>query len=139
KLPQEIRSSLECDERVHLAGFINDTRPFYMGIDVLALPTYREGFPNVLLEAASMRVPIVATRVTGCVDAVVDNVTGLLVPPYDSSALTAALQKYLGDSSLREQHGRAGRARIEAEFRCERLWQALADVYDELIPVGQFL
>ncbi len=133
-VPPATREALERDPRVHVLGFVEDTPRFYAGIDVLALPTYREGFPNVPLEAAAMRVPVVATRVTGCVDAVVDGVTGTLVPARDGAALAAALTAYLDDPALRGRHGNAGRERVLREFRSERLWAALAEVYEELVP-----
>lgn len=133
-IPVETRKLLESDPRVHVLGFVADTPPFFAAIDVLALPTYREGFPNVLLEAAAMRCAIVSTKAMGAIDAVVDGVTGTLVPPRDALALTTALSSYLDDQAKRTLHGAAARARALAEFRRERLWTALADVYDELVP-----
>lgn len=129
-LPASTQEELKSDPTISLLGFVEDTPRLLRALDVLVLPTYREGFPNVLLEASAMRVPIVATRVPGCVDAVVDGVTGTLVPPRDEAALGAAISCYLASPSLRRRHGDAGRDHVVSHFRRERLWQALAEVYE---------
>ncbi|MHC4504221.1 MAG: glycosyltransferase, partial [Planctomycetota bacterium] len=123
----------ERDERIVSTGFLGDMPPTYALMDVLALPTYREGFPNVPLEAAAMELPVVATRVTGCVDAVVDGVTGTLVPPRDASALAEATGRYLRDPGLCRRHGQAGRERVLRHFRQERVWTALYEDYLRLL------
>jgi glycosyltransferase involved in cell wall biosynthesis len=97
------------------------------------LPTYREGFPNVLLEAAAMERPVVATRVPGCVDAVEEGATGTLVPARDAGALAGAIGAYLADPALAAAHGRAGRARVLRDFRREAIWEALAAEYRALL------
>ena len=132
-IPAEIDRMLRSDPRVHLLGEVSNTPPLYAVMDVLALPTYREGFPNVLLEAAGMKVPVVATRVTGCTDAVQDGVTGMLVPPWDAVRLAGALRTYLQDGELRHRHGAAARDRVLREFRPEGIWQALYEEYLELL------
>jgi len=99
----------------------------------LVLPTYREGFPIAPLEAAAMELPVVATNGDGCVDAVVDGVTGLLVPPKDPQALAAAIERLILDPKLRQEMGQAGRRRVLKDFRPEAIWQALYKNYLELL------
>jgi glycosyltransferase involved in cell wall biosynthesis len=132
-VPADVLASLRRDPRVHMTGLDFDTPPLYSAMDVVALPTYREGFPNVPLEAAAMGLPVVATRIPGCVDAVQDGVTGMLIPPHDASALTIALERYLADPALRARHGQAGRRRVLAEFRREAIWQAVSGEYRSLL------
>lgn len=129
-LPPGEMDALRHDDRVHFAGMNWNTPPLYAAMDVLVLPTYREGFPVVLLEAAAMALPIVATGVPGCTDAVVDGVTGLLVPARDAEQLHHAIRRYVADRELRRRHGDAGRARVLREFRPERIWSLLADQYE---------
>jgi glycosyltransferase involved in cell wall biosynthesis len=128
----ELRAGLEADPRVHLAGLDWNTPPLYAAMDVVVLPSHREGFPNVPLEAAAMRLPVVATRLPGCHDAVLDGVTGLLVPARDPVALAAALRRYLRDPELRRTHGDAARARVILDFRREVVWEAVLMHYREL-------
>jgi len=87
----------------------------------------------VALEAAAMGVPILAGRVTGSVDAVVDGVTGILVPARDSAALGQAMSMYARDEKTRKAHGIAGRQRAIAEFRPESLWKAQYEEYIRLL------
>lgn len=131
-VPPEVSRRLEYDQRVHIVGLDWETPPLYAAMDLFALPTYREGFPNVLLEAAAMELPVVATRVTGCVDAVADGATGALVPDRDVSALARALRRYLEDPDLRRKHGAAGRERVLREFRPEAIREALHAEYRDL-------
>ncbi len=128
----EAAELLRTDPRVRLAGHVESMRAMYSIMDVVVLPTYREGFPQVPLEAAALERPVVATRVTGCVDAVVDGETGTLVPPRDGFALAEALAAYLSDPELRKRHGRAGRARVLRDYRPENLCLLTHREYDEM-------
>jgi lipopolysaccharide/colanic/teichoic acid biosynthesis glycosyltransferase/glycosyltransferase involved in cell wall biosynthesis len=123
---------LRSDPRVRLAGHVDSMRAMYSIMDVVVLPTHREGFPQVPLEAAALERPVVATKVTGCVDAVVDGETGTLVEPRDGHALAEALAAYLADPELRKRHGRAGRARVLRDYRPENLWLLTHREYDEM-------
>ncbi len=132
-VPPDVEAALRGDSRIHLAGWSTDTPPLYAAMDVVVLPTYREGFPNVPLEAAAMSLPVVATRIPGCIDAVEDGVTGILVPPRDAAALADAIAAYLDDPHRRTGHGQAGRDRVLRDFRREPLWEALHEEYERLL------
>lgn len=124
---------LRDDPRVHLIGSVDDPAAWYAAMDLVVLPTYREGFPNVPLEAAAMELPVVATLIPGCVDAVVNGVTGTLVPPRDAAALATAMRAYLDGPELRREHGRAGRKRVIEDFQQERIWEAMYQEYCRLL------
>ena len=132
-VPPAVLERLRCDPRVHLLGHVDEPRDVYVAADVLVLPTYREGFPTVLLEAGAMGLPVVSTFVPGCVDAVVEGETGLLVAARDSSALVDALERYLSDPALRARHGAAARLRVLREFEQRRIWEALRSEYERLL------
>lgn len=130
---RDTERALRADPRIHLVGSVLEMPAWYAAMDLVVLPTYREGFPNVVLEAAAMRLPVVATRVAGCVDAVEDGRTGILVPPRDAAALASGVHGYLVDPALRRRHGAAGRERVLAHFRPETIWQALYLEYVRLL------
>lgn len=81
RLPSYIQKRIESHPRIHCTGFVEDTAPYYKAMDVMVLPSLREGFPNVVLEAAASGIPVVTTDVTGARDSVVPGETGLLIPP----------------------------------------------------------
>lgn len=124
---------LERDPRVHLLGSIDDPSEVYSLFDIVVLPSYREGFPTVLLEAAAMALPVVASRIPGCTDAVLDGKTGTLFTPRDVGELTEAIGQYMENAELTRAHGRQARERVLREFRQEAVWTAVRDEYSRLL------
>ncbi len=120
-VPIAVREAIESDPHIAFTGYLSDPAPYYHVMDVLALPTYREGFPTVGLEAASAGKPVVSTFATGAVDAVIDGETGILVPVGEARALAEALRLVLEERALAARHGTrgagAGGARLPAGAR----------------------
>lgn len=121
------------DPRVSITGHLEDVVPAYGVMDLLVLPTYREGFGNVIIEAGAMGLPVVATNVTGCVDSVESGKTGILVPAKDASALATAIRAYLCDSGMRRNHGKAARERVLRCFRPGEIWEGIYRIYCDLM------
>lgn len=135
-----IRAALENDPRVHITGFVEDVVSYYRTMSLFVYPSHgTEGFPNAPMEAAAMELPVVATQVMGCVDAVLDGVTGMLVPPRDVEALADAIRLYINDPVLRRKHGQAGRERVLREFQQEPIWEALHQEYMRLLQEKKVL
>ena len=134
-LPERVRSRLRADPRVIMTGFVADAAPYYSLMDVLAFPSYREGFGNAPMEAAASGVAVAGYAATGTVDSVRDGVTGTLVPVGDSRRLGEAIRSYLEDRDLRLRHGAAARARAEREFRREIVWEGWERFYRGVLEV----
>ena len=107
---------------------------YYRAADVFALPTAREGLPNVLLEAMASGVPPVITRLEGVTDWIVTpGVTGELVPSVDSKAFADAIGRLLSSRDRREAMGAAARAHVAANFSLAATAQQTFEVYQELV------
>jgi len=109
--------------------WLDDVAPVLLACDVLCLPTHREGFPNVVLEAAAAGRPVVTTTATGARDSVIDGTTGFLVPVKDSQALSQALKKLESDPALRMKLGGEARRRAREDYQPETIWRALDATY----------
>lgn len=113
-------------------GFRKDIAGLFAESHLVVLPSYREGLPKVLVEAAACGRAVVTTDVPGCRDAIDPGETGLLVPVRNVTALADAMQRLIEDSALRQQMGAAGRALAEREFAIEKIAQQHLDIYAEL-------
>lgn len=117
---------------IECLGYRRNIAQVFAESHVIVLPSYREGLPKVLVEAAACGRAVVTTDVPGCRDAIEVNVTGLLVPVRDCVALADAIQKLVEDPELRQRLGRAGRELAEREFAIENVVQQHLDIYRTL-------
>ena len=136
RVPEQISQTIKEHSRIIMTGFVTDTAPYYHIMDVLALPSHREGFGTVVLEAHCAKRPVVGARVTGLVDSIVDGVDGLLVPAGDCGALSRALSLVLGDPSLSRRLGEQGFRRAKESYQCEAVWNRIEALYLGLLPSG---
>ena len=120
-------------EHVVFTGWRSDVARVLHGLDVFVLPSHNEGLPRAVLEAMAASLPVVATRVGGTADLVMDGVTGLLVPPGAPLALATAIGRLLEDRALAGSMGEAGRRRVEAAFSVEASVRGVEVVMDELL------
>ena len=131
-IPNETLAEWRTHPAITLLGHVADMVAFLEDAHVMVLPSYREGLPRSLIEAAAAGLPIVTTNVPGCREVVADGVNGFLVPVRDSAALAKAIGKILEDPALAARMGSAGRAKALSEFDERLVFEKTVDVYREL-------
>lgn len=124
---------LGVEAALELRPWTGDPRPIFEAADVVTLPSRAEGFGRVLVEAACLEKSVVASRVGGIPEVVVDGETGLLVAPDDPAALAEALNRLLGDPGLRAKLGAAARLRATERFSAPRHVEGVERVYAEAL------
>ncbi|MGA8781257.1 MAG: glycosyltransferase family 4 protein, partial [Terracidiphilus sp.] len=136
-LDKDLRTRILRDPHIDCTGFVSDTAPYYRAMDILVLPSWREGFPNAVLEAAATGVPVVTTECTGARDSVISEVTGLLVPPGYPEAISEAVLKIICDPARQLRMGRAALAWIHEHYLESRVLGLTADYYRRLVGMTQ--
>lgn len=136
--PEQHRIEHEVSRRdlgsaVRLVGFRDDVDAWLAAADIFTHCSLSEGMTNAALEAMATGLPVVASRVGGLQEIVVDGVTGRLVPCADANALANAVADYCNDPPTRAQHGHAGRERVLGEFTREAMTVAYVDLYERAI------
>jgi len=124
---------LGLDRHVTLAGFRADALGLMKSFDLFVMSSVTEGLGSAMLEAMTARRAVVGTRAGGIPEAVVHDVTGLLVPTHDDRALAGAIVQLLRDPALRERFGDAGRARVVDEFSVERMVGRTVEAYEKAL------
>jgi len=132
-LPASLRDHIERHKNVHCTGFVDDTAPYYRVMDILVLPTWREGFPNVALEAAASGVPVITTVATGSRDSVDPEVTGLLIPTGNPGAISEAVLSLLRNPARRQRMGKAARIWVKEHYVDGRVLQLATTFYTSLV------
>ncbi len=120
-------------DNVIFTGFRSDIKEILSAVDLLVIPSLKEGFPMIILEAMAMAKPIVATRIDGITEQITDKVNGILVPPKDPSALAKAIIKVINDKELARTIGLAARKKVEQEFSVEKMVSETEKVYLSLL------
>ena len=119
-------------DALRMLGQRDDVHDLYAAMDVLVLPSHREGFPYAPMEASATGIPVVATDIRGCRQTVVDGESGFLVPARDARALAGALERLAADPALRERMGARARALAEERFDQREVFARVAAAYASL-------
>lgn len=132
-LPEQIASALKSHPRIKIIPHIQDVVPVLEMYDILILNSFREGFGNVIIEAAAMNKPVIVSNIPGAKDTVENNQTGLLVDPLNVISIYKAITTYIENPDLIVAHGNNGRARVENDFSNEIIWNGIYEFYKSLI------
>jgi glycosyltransferase involved in cell wall biosynthesis len=132
-----LRTRIEGLPNITCTGLVPDTAPYYRAMDLMVLPSLREGFPNVVLEAAATGIPVIATLCTGSRDAVLPEVTGILVPTGYPEAISEAVLRLLRNPVRRRQMGDAALAWVVENYENKRVLGLTVDFYQQMLgPAG---
>ena len=113
---------------IHL-GFQNDTRPYLLLSNFIVLPTYREGFPNILLQAGAIKIPVIPTDINGCNEIIIDNYNEIIIPPKDKQSLFNSMKRVITDTSLEKKLRKNCRQDIISKFDQKKFQQLLLKEY----------
>ena len=131
-LPPSTQQLINTLPNVYRLPFQTDVRPFYATAQALVFPSYREGFPNVVLEAGAFALPSIVTDINGSREIITNKDNGLIIPPQNTEALTQAMQTLLHTPHLKSM-GEAAYHNVQQHFSKARVWQQLKDYYQHLL------
>lgn len=117
---------------IDFVGYQTDVRPYLVASDVLILPSYREGFPNVILQAGAMGIPCIVTDINGCNEAIINGENGIIIPKQDSNALYEAMNHLMNNKDLYNKMAQNARPLISSRYDQKDLWNALLEMYNSL-------
>lgn len=132
-LPLKTLETIDNCQAIEAVGRKNDVRPWLGASDVFVFPSYREGFPNVVIEACSMGLPCVVTDINGSREIINDGEQGLVVPPRNAQALAQAMERMITDRNLQERAKKQVRQHVEERWHSRIVWNALFDFYKEVL------
>jgi glycosyltransferase involved in cell wall biosynthesis len=130
--PETLRI-IQANDNIISVGFQSDVRPFYAISDCLVLPSYREGFPNVILQSGAMGLPCIATDINGCNEIIHDGLNGFLVPVKNVTAIVDKMSELLANKVMYKILQQDARAMIKNRFEQKLVWVAIMNEYNSLI------
>lgn len=131
-LPETLKN-IEENPNIIAVGYQNDVRPYFAISNALVFPSYREGFPNVVLQAGAMGLPSIVTNINGCNEIIEEGINGLIIPSKDSMALQNAMINLLEDKSVYKNLKNNARQMITSRYEQKLVWEALLSEYQDLL------
>ena len=128
----ETKQIIENNPKIEFAGYQNDVRPFLVASDVAVLPSYREGFPNVVIQAGAMGLAQIVTDINGCNEVVIEGQNGVIIPKQNEQALYDAMRRLATDRELTARMAASARELIATRYRQEDVLAELLKMYKSL-------
>lgn len=128
----ETQNTIKTHPAIDAVGAKDDVRPWLVAADVLAFPSYREGFPNVVIEAGAMGLPSIVTDINGSNEIIIHGENGLIIPSHDSHSLYKAMLEIYDNNAMRNHLASNSRQMVTQRFDCHIVRKALYDFYDSL-------
>lgn len=131
-LRKETIEKMDTHSKIIEVGYQNDVRPFLAIADVLTFPSYREGFPNVVMQAGAMGLPSIVSNINGCNEIIEEGINGSIVPVRNVEALCQSMKKMYIDDNFRKSLGQNSRRLIKDNYERKEIWKALLAEYKQL-------
>jgi glycosyltransferase involved in cell wall biosynthesis len=132
-LDQITLQEIERNPTIISVGYQQDVRPYFAMSDTLVFPSYREGFPNVVMQAGSMGLPSIVTNINGCNEIIAHKVNGIVIPPKDAVSLTAVMNELLCNEETITLLSSNARKMIVERYERQEVWEALLQEYQSLL------
>ena len=128
-IKSETKSEIDNNQNIEWVGMQNDVRPFYEQADAFVFPSYREGFPNTVLEAGAMGLPSIVTNINGANEIIIPEENGLIIPSKDAVALYQAMQRFIDEPELVKKMAGNARKMVIDRYEQKYIWGELLKVY----------
>lgn len=132
-LKEETLKEITTNPNIISVGFQKDVRPFFAISDALVFPSYREGFPNVVMQAGAMGLPSIVSNINGCNEIIVEGQNGTIVPVKNVEKLAEAMQRFVNDRSYYSMLQQNSREMIASRYEQQVVWKALLEEYRKLV------
>ena len=134
-LKPETLAAIDHDKSIEAVGQQSDVRPWLAASDVFVFPSYREGFPNVVIEAGAMCLPSIVTDINGSREIIIEGRNGTIIPPRDAEALYMAMKSFLEQPDKRTQMASNARPLVTSRYEQSYVHRCLKEYYREILPM----
>ncbi|MCF6185541.1 MAG: glycosyltransferase [Bacteroidales bacterium] len=133
---KDVLNEIKNNENIVEAGYQTDVRPFFAMADVFVFPSYREGFPNVVMQAGAMEIPAIVSNINGCNEIIKDGKNGIIISVKNEKALYLAMNKIYTDTELRKKLKNNCRTNIIKNYERKYIWKELKNEYNNLLKLN---